>query len=101
MPEFDIEAFVAKLERLGLRLTAVPLADGRLRVNRWRMLGAAENAKQIQDLWAAQVGDDQDHMDLLATHLAAVQRRAPAVSGPVPPLRPPVSDLKIQAKSLR
>ena len=101
MPEFDIEVFVAKLERLGLRLTAVPLADGRLRVNRWRMPGAAENAKQIQDLWAAQVGDDPGRMDLLAAHLAAAPRIASAMTDSVPPVRFPVSDSKIQAKNLR
>ena len=38
MPEFDVETFVARLDRMGLKLTSIPLADGKLRVNRWRML---------------------------------------------------------------
>jgi hypothetical protein len=101
MPEFDIGAFVATLERMGLRLTAVPLADGRLRVNRWRMPDAAENAKQIQDLWSAQIGDDQGRMDLLAAHLAPAPRIASATTSWVRPARFPASDRKIQAKNLR
>jgi hypothetical protein len=66
MAEFDVAAFVARLERMGVRLTAIPLADGKLRINRWRMLHAAENTQQIQDLWASQIGDDQARINLLA-----------------------------------
>jgi hypothetical protein len=70
MQDFDVEAFVASLDRMGLKLTAVPLADGKKRVSRWRMLQAAEHAQQIQDLWASQIGDNQARIDLLAAHLA-------------------------------
>jgi len=70
MPDFDVETFVNKLDRMGMKLTAVPLADGKLRVNRWRMLNASEHTQQIQDLWAMQIGNDQERIDLLATHLA-------------------------------
>jgi len=79
MPEFDIVAFVAKLDGMGVKLTAVPLADGTLRVNRWRMMGAAEHAQQIQDLWTSQIGDSQARVDLLAAHLSRV---APSTSVP-------------------
>src|SRR6266849_5433491 len=72
MPEFDVEAFVAKLERMGIKLTSVPLADGKVRINRWRMLNAGEHTQQIQDLWASQIGDDQARIDVLAAHLARV-----------------------------
>ena len=72
MLEFDAEAFVARLERMGLKLTCVPLADGKVRINRWRMLNAAEHTQQIQDLWASQIGDDQARIDVLAAHLARV-----------------------------
>src|SRR5215471_5324643 len=44
MPDFDVETFVTKLDRMGMKLTAVPLADGKLRVNRWSMLHASEHA---------------------------------------------------------
>jgi hypothetical protein len=77
MLEFDVEAFVAKMDRMGLKLTAVPLADGRFRVNRWRTMKAVEHSQQIQDLWASQIGDDQKRIDMLAAHLAA-----PAVATP-------------------
>jgi len=76
MSEFDVEAFVAKLDCMGLKLTAVALADGKLRVNCWRMMQAAEHTQQIEDLWASQIGDDQVRINLLAAHLAGVQRRA-------------------------
>jgi hypothetical protein len=70
MPDFDVEAFVTKLDRLGVKLTAVPLADGKLRVSRWRMLNATEHAQQIEDLWTLQIGNDQERIDILAAHLA-------------------------------
>jgi hypothetical protein len=70
MPDFDVEAFIAKLDRLGMKLTAVGLADGKLRVNRWCMLNAAEHAEQIRDLWATQIGNDRERIDVLAAHLA-------------------------------
>src|SRR5215467_13745789 len=70
MADFDIEAFITKLDRMGMKLTAVPLADGKLRVNRWCMLNAAEHAQQIQDLWTAQIGNDRERIDVLAAHLA-------------------------------
>jgi hypothetical protein len=74
MPEFDVEEFVAKMDRLGLKLTAVPLADGKYRVNRWRMSEAVENAEQIQDLWTSQIGDNQCRIDQLAAHLSRRSR---------------------------
>jgi hypothetical protein len=68
MPDFDVEAFVAKLESLGVKLTAVPLADGRMRINRWRMPHAVD-AVQIESLWASQIGENQGRIDRLAAHL--------------------------------
>jgi hypothetical protein len=77
MPDFDVEAFVAKLDRMGLKLTSVPLADGKLRINRWRMLNAGEHTQQIHDLWAMQIGNNQERIDVLAAHLA---KAAPQVT---------------------
>jgi hypothetical protein len=70
MPDFDVEAFITKLDRMGVKLTAIPLADGKLRVNRWCMLNATEHAQQIRDLWTTQIGNDRERIDLLAEHLA-------------------------------
>lgn len=98
MPEFDVEAFVAQLERLGVKLTAVTLADGKLRVNRWRMMQAAEHAEQIRDLWASQIGDDQARMDVRAAHLVAVQRGVPAPANRAAPVRPAAGPPKVQLK---
>jgi len=69
MPEFDIEAFIAELERKGMRLTALQLADGTFKVYRWRMHGAREHAPQIEALWNSQVGENQARIDLLAAHI--------------------------------
>ena len=77
MPDFDVEAFVARLDRMGLKLTSVPLADGKLRINRWRMLNAGEHTQQIHDLWAMQIGNNQERIDVLAAHLA---KAAPQVT---------------------
>jgi len=82
MPEFDVETFVARLDRMGLKLTSIPLADGKLRVNRWRMLNASEHTQQIHDLWPTQIGNNQERMDILAAHLdkAAPQVTANSIS---------------------
>src|ERR1700722_10462392 len=58
MADFDVEGFVAEMDRLGVKLTAVPLADGKYLMNRWRMSGAFENAKQIEKLWISQIGNN-------------------------------------------
>ena len=70
MPDFDVEAFIDKLDGMGMKLTVVPLADGRFRVSRWCMMNANEHTQQIQDLWTRQIGDDQERIDVLAAHLA-------------------------------
>jgi hypothetical protein len=70
MADFDVEDFVAKMDRMGLKLTTVQLADGKLRVNRLRMLQAVEHTKQIKDLWTSQIGDNQARIDQFAAHLA-------------------------------
>jgi hypothetical protein len=78
MSEFDVEEFVAKMDSMGLKLTAVPLADGKYRVNRWRMMGAFEHTKRIEDLWTSQIGDNRARMDQLASHLARTPPRVVA-----------------------
>jgi hypothetical protein len=70
MLDFDVEAFIAELDGMGMRLTAAPLADGKFRVSRWCMMTANDHAEQIQDLWTRQIGDDQERIDVLAAHLA-------------------------------
>ena len=69
-PDFDVVAFIAKLDAMGMKLTAIPLADGTFRVSRWCMIKANEHAQQIKDLWTTQIGDDQKRIDILAAHLA-------------------------------
>jgi hypothetical protein len=69
MPEFEVEAFITELERMGMKLTALQLADGTLKVYRWRMGDARENAPQIDALWNSQVGEDPARIDLLAAHI--------------------------------
>lgn len=70
MPDFDVAGFVARLDRLGMMLSAVALADGRFRVNRWRTIAATEHAGDIDALWQGQIGNDQGRLDVLAAHLA-------------------------------
>jgi hypothetical protein len=77
MPEFDVEAFVTKIEAMGMRLTAVPMADGKLRVYRWRLMAAFEHSHQIKALWKSQIGDDQARIDVLASRLAGAPAPAP------------------------
>jgi hypothetical protein len=67
--DFDVEAFIAKLDGMGMKLTAIPLADGKFRVSRWCLMKANEHAEQIQDLWTTQIGDSQERIDVLAAHL--------------------------------
>src|SRR5579871_6886542 len=74
-PDFDVEAFIAKLDGMGMKLTAIPLADGKFRVSRWCMMKANEHAEEIKDLWTTQIGDDQKRIDVLAEHLAKALSR--------------------------
>jgi hypothetical protein len=78
MPEFDVEEFVAKMDRLGLKLTAVPVADGKYRGDRWRMSEAIENAEQIRNFWTSPIGDNQYRIDQLAAHLSRAE--SPAIA---------------------
>ncbi len=97
MAEFDVVAFVAKMDGMGVKLTAVPLADGKVRVSRWRMMQSVEHAKQAEDLWIAQIGSNQARIDVLAKHLTAQVPPAPrGVPTQVPPAKgasqaPPVN----------
>ncbi len=85
MADFDVEAFISKLDGMGMKLTAIPLADGKFRVNRWCMMNANDHAQQIQDLWTGQIGDDQTRIDVLAAHLAkALPRDTIRISSGVP-----------------
>ncbi len=77
MAEFDVAAFVAKMDGMGVKLTAVPLADGKVRVSRWRMMQSVEHAKQAEDLWMSQIGTNQARIDVLAKHLTAQVPPAP------------------------
>jgi hypothetical protein len=84
-PDFDVEAFIDKLDSMGMKLTAIPLADGKLRVSRWCMMKANEHAQQIRDLWTGQIGDDQERIDVLAAHLAkAAPRDTACISSGLP-----------------
>jgi hypothetical protein len=89
MADFDVEAFISKLDGMGMKLTAIPLADGKYRVSRWCMMSANDHARQIQDLWTLQIGDDQERIDVLAAHLAkALPRETIRISSGVPHVAP-------------
>ena len=74
MTEFDPQGFIAELERMGMKLTALQLADGKFKVYRWRMQGARQNALQIEMLWRSQVGENQARIDHLAEHIIRVDK---------------------------
>ena len=74
MTEFDPQGFIAELERMGMKLTALQLADGKFKVYRWRMQGAREHAPQIEALWNSQVGENQARIDLLAEHIIRIEK---------------------------
>lgn len=67
---FDVEDFITRLDGMGMMLSAVALADGRYRVNRWRTLAAAAHAGDIDALWQGQISNDQERLDMLAARLA-------------------------------
>ena len=77
MAAFNVAEFVAKMDRMGLKFTAVPLPDGKFRINRWCMREAFGYKNKIEDLWAAQFGNDQTRIDQLTTYLFC---SAPAVN---------------------
>jgi hypothetical protein len=69
MQFFDVTSFVSRLQEMGLKLTATRLADGSIRINKWKMPEAAERADEIDSLWTSAVGEDQARIDTLAKHL--------------------------------
>jgi hypothetical protein len=69
MGEFNVDDFVATMERLGLILAAVPLADGKVRLNRWRMPVATTNAREIENLWTTQLGDWPDRIEQVTAYV--------------------------------
>ena len=75
MADFNVEGFVAEMDRMRVKLTAVPLANGKYRVNRLKMLQAVEHTKQIEDLWTSQIGDNQSRIEQLAVHLSQAEPR--------------------------
>jgi hypothetical protein len=78
MSDFDAQGFVAPVERLGLLLTAVRLADGNVRLNRWRMPDAVIHAQRIEALWAAQIAENPDRVQQLGAHvMQRVAERSP------------------------
>jgi hypothetical protein len=78
--EFDVDGFITQLERLGLKLTATPLADGSYRVNRWRMPEASKHTDEIEHLWTTHIADNKSRLTLLASRLI---RRPPSRIHPV------------------
>jgi len=69
MDDFNVGDFVATIESLGLKLGAVPLADGTVRLTRWRMPHAVANADKIDSLWATRIGEDSARLEQLASHV--------------------------------
>jgi hypothetical protein len=84
MSEFDIDAFITELERLGVKLTTIRLPDGTYRVNRWRMPGASAHAEQIERLWATHIGDNKTRTRLLADRLLVRASESPATVAETP-----------------
>jgi hypothetical protein len=80
-PEFDAAAFIAELDRMGMKLSALQLADGTFKVYRWRMRGARERVKEIEALWDAQVGGDQARIDVLAKYIIRAEQASGAGAG--------------------
>ena len=68
MPDFDVEAFVTELDRMGVKLTRLRLLTARSG-NRRRMLNVADYARQIESLWIAQIGNDRHHISIVTAHL--------------------------------
>lgn len=70
MADFDAAGFVTTLEGLGVKWAAVPLADGRFSVTRWKLPSAVEHAREIERLWSLQVGISQARIRPIgASHL--------------------------------
>jgi uncharacterized protein involved in outer membrane biogenesis len=69
MADFNVDDFVATIERLGLLLAAVPLSDGTVRLTQWRMPDAVIHAQEIENLWTTQVGDQPDRIEQIAAHV--------------------------------
>jgi len=65
MSESDAVVFTQEIERMGVKLTAIRLADGQYCINRWPMINAI-SPQHVDGIWAANIGDDQGLIDLSA-----------------------------------
>lgn len=56
---------VEELSRLGIELTATRLADGTIKLNRWRTIKYWNNVDAAESLWAASVESDRNNEQAL------------------------------------
>jgi hypothetical protein len=97
MPEFDIDAFITELGRLGVKLTTIRLSDGTYRVNRWRMPEANAHAEHIERLWATNIGDNKTRVRLLADRLLVRASKSPTTAAEPPGFRAQAVTLDVHA----
>jgi hypothetical protein len=89
--ELEVEVFIAELERMGMKLTALQLADGKLKIYRWRMRGAREHARNRHEAHPACAAIRRERRalrDVDHTRLRRSARAACRGTGGHPPAAP-------------
>jgi hypothetical protein len=81
VPNVDIAWLIREFDGLGLKLTATPRLDGSFSLNKWRTISYWDNAARAESLWDEHIGDDQEVISAIATHIAG----AGTTTGPLHP----------------
>lgn len=75
MSDFSIKDFLDRLSTLGLMLSASRLADGSIRLNRWRGMNFYENEAEINNVWMSNMAGQDTRMQDVARYLELTQSR--------------------------
>ena len=75
----ELEKLVEAFESLGMKLTVTPLADGSLRLNRWRMINYWSHAREAEAFWTERLGEDRERLAALTNFVASRKMSFPAV----------------------
>lgn len=70
MSNTDIKGLVERLNSLGLILSAVPLADGSLRLTQWRTVRYYDNESLIKTIWTDAVLSKPGRQQEIAAFIA-------------------------------
>lgn len=81
LASISFATLIEDLARLGLRLTVTRFCDGSTRLNCWRTMNYWSNSAAADSFWAQQVGNDQELVEAIKSHLLGAGTYPPKTGG--------------------